>query len=386
MKLVRWFRLALLLVPFCPVNSAEAHPAIFTSAQIYIQPDGRYQLFTRFDLLAFALQETSAQIGDPAMNALLDGPPEILAQKIAEARTNFLEQTKLQTDQGFGVVSRLKFPTLKEVDEWKSSGISPRLPVVANVEMDGRLPDAAAQVRFQFPVCLGAVILTVNLPGGRTYDEPIDAGTLSSDIAIHLLQSSQVASSASEVLPARSWVWLRYIVLGIEHIIPEGTDHICFVLGLFLMSTRLSFLLWQVTTFTLAHSITLALSLYGIVQLPASVVEPGIALSIVFIAVENLVSAKVTYRRLLVVFGFGLVHGLGFASALKETSLPRGDFLSALLGFNLGVEFGQLIVISAAFLMVGWFRGCSWYRRWIVVPASLMIALIAVCWFFQRIT
>jgi hypothetical protein len=235
-------------------------------------------------------------------------------------------------------------------------------------------------------VSLGAVILTVDLPGGGVYDEPIDAGALSSWINIRLQQSATAPPAPSGPASNGMRVWWRYILLGIKHIIPEGTDHICFVLGLFLLNSRTSFLLWQVSAFTLAHSITLALSLYGVVQLPASIVEPGIALSIVFIAVENLVTTKVTYRRLFVVFGFGLIHGLGFASALKQTGLPKEDFLSALLGFNLGVELGQLIIIAAAFLAVGWFRGRPWYRRWIVIPASLLIALIAVCWFIQRVT
>ena len=369
-----------------PVRPAMAHPALFTSAHVYIQPDGRYQLFTSFDLLAFALQKTSLEIGDPPMNALLDGPPETLAGKIDEARTNFTSNLKLLTDQGDGVTSNLKFPTLKEVTEWKSPEGKPRLPVVASVEVDGRLPDDASQIRFQFPASLGTVILTVDLPGGGVYDEPIDAGSISSVITLHLQRSGSAKTPLSGSPLTWRQVWSRYIVLGIKHIVPEGTDHICFVLGLFLLSTRLSLLLWQVTAFTLAHSITLALSVYGVVQLPASIVEPGIALSIVFIAVENLATTKVGYRRLLVVFGFGLIHGLGFASAIKETGLPKRDFLSALLGFNLGVELGQLIVITAAFMAVGWFRGHPGYRRWVVIPFSLLIALIATCWFFQRIT
>jgi hypothetical protein len=385
MKIVRWFRPALLAIFFCSLLPSGAHPALFTSAHIYIQPDGQYQLFTSFDLLAFALHKTSVEISDPEMNALLDGPPETLAKTIAAARTNFIGTLELPTDRGAGLISQLKFPTMKEINEWKASGENRKLPIVASVEVDGRLPANASQLRFQFPVSLGTVVLTVDLPGGGVYDEPIDAGTFSSLIAVHLQQSGTAPSPASGPSPTGLWVWLRYIFLGIKHIIPEGADHICFVLGLFLLNSRTTFLLWQVTAFTLAHSITLALSLYGVVQLPTSIVEPGIALSIVFIAVENLVTNKVSFRRLFVVLGCGLIHGLGFASALKQTGLPKRDFLSALLGFNLGVELGQLIVIVAAFLMVGWFRGCPWYRRRVVVPASLLIAFIAVCWFFQRI-
>ncbi len=385
MKIVCWFRLALLAGLFCSIEPAGAHPAVFTSAQIYIQPDGRYQLFTRFDLLAFALEKTSVEIDDRSMNALLDGPAETVAQKISQARTNFIASLKVQTDRGPGIISNLKFPAMKEVNDWKAAGQERRLPVVANVEVEGRLPSDASRVQFQFPVLLGTVILTANLPGGAVYDEPINAGTSSSLIDVRLQQSASMSSPLPEPSPTVGRVWLRYIVLGVRHIIPEGTDHILFVLGLFLLSTRLSFLLWQLTAFTLAHSITLALSLYGVVQLPASIVEPGIALSIVFIAVENLASVRVGYRRLFVVFGFGLIHGLGFARALKETGLPRQDFLSALLGFNAGVELGQLIVVVIAFLLVGWFRTCPWYRRRVIIPVSVLIAAIAACWFFQRI-
>ena len=161
--------------------------------------------------------------------------------------------------------------------------------------------------------------------------------------------------------------------------------HVLFVLGLFLLSPRLRPLLWQVTAFTVAHSITLALSLYGVVSLPASIVEPLIALSIAFVAVENICSTRLRAWRVGVVFLFGLVHGMGFAGALKDAGLPRGRYALALVGFNVGVELGQLTVIAAALAVVGWWRRRDWYRRVIVVPASSAIAAIAVCWTIVRI-
>jgi hypothetical protein len=173
--------------------------------------------------------------------------------------------------------------------------------------------------------------------------------------------------------------------MGFHHIVPEGLDHILFVLGLFLLSTRMKDLLKQITAFTVAHSLTLALSLYGVVRLPASVVEPIIALSIVFVAVENLFTTKMHKWRVGVVFLFGLVHGLGFASALRDAGLAHGDFLTALLGFNSGVELGQLSVVAAAFLLVGWFRSNQRYRPLVAVPASVAIALVAAFWTIQRI-
>jgi len=178
---------------------------------------------------------------------------------------------------------------------------------------------------------------------------------------------------------------LRYVQMGYTHILPEGLDHILFVLGLFLLSTRLKPLLWQITAFTVAHSLTLALSLYGVVRLPSTVIEPVIAASIAFVAIENLFTTELKPWRPFVVFGFGLVHGMGFAGALKDLGLQRHDFLTALVGFNAGVELGQLSVVALALLAVGWFRSRPGYRRLVVVPASATIAAVAVFWTFQRL-
>jgi hypothetical protein len=173
--------------------------------------------------------------------------------------------------------------------------------------------------------------------------------------------------------------------VGIRHIIPEGLDHILFVLGLFLLSTRLVPLLWQVSAFTVAHSITLGLSIYGVIRLPPSVTEPLIAASIVVIAVENIFTSKLQPWRPFIVFFFGLIHGLGFASAFAQVGLPRNDFFIGLVGFNIGVECGQLTVILLAFLAVGWFRNRRWYRSRIVIPASCLIAVTASVWTVQRV-
>ncbi|HEV8269413.1 MAG TPA: HupE/UreJ family protein, partial [Thermoanaerobaculia bacterium] len=144
--------------------------------------------------------------------------------------------------------------------------------------------------------------------------------------------------------------------------------------------------LWQVTAFTLAHTITLALSVYGVVSLPARIVEPLIALSIVCVAVENVFTKKLHAWRPVVVFAFGLLHGLGFAGVLTEIGLPRSEFVPALLSFNAGVEGGQLTVILVAFLAFGLpFRREAWYRRRIVVPASVAIAAVGLFWSIQRV-
>jgi hypothetical protein len=185
---------------------------------------------------------------------------------------------------------------------------------------------------------------------------------------------------------SRGEVVRTYLKLGFTHILPKGTDHILFVLGIFLLSIRLKPILLQVTAFTVAHTITLALTIYGIVSLSPRIVEPMIALSIVYVAVENVVTPKLTPWRVALVFGFGLLHGMGFAGVLAELGLPRSEFLPALLCFNAGVELGQLTVIGVAFLLIGLpFRNRPWYRRRIVIPGSLAIAAVGLYWFVQRV-
>ena len=155
-------------------------------------------------------------------------------------------------------------------------------------------------------------------------------------------------------LAAMPWLKKIYIFIkaGFEHIIPQGLDHILFVLGLFFSSLRFRPLIIQVTAFTLAHSITLALAAAGLVQVQSYIVEPIIALSIVWVAVENTVFKNTTKWRPLVVFSFGLLHGLGFAALLTQYGLPKDNFISLLMAFNIGVELGQLTVLLIAFIVV----------------------------------
>jgi hypothetical protein len=147
--------------------------------------------------------------------------------------------------------------------------------------------------------------------------------------------------------PGRWRVLGQYLVLGFTHILPLGWDHMLFILGLFLASSSLRSLLAQATLFTVAHSITLGLAMFNVFRLPAEIVEPAILLSIVYIFFERRAAAR---RRLALVFGFGLLHGMAFASVLTELGLPRAEFVTALAGFNLGVEAAQLAVIGICYL------------------------------------
>ncbi|MEM9426475.1 MAG: HupE/UreJ family protein [Pseudomonadota bacterium] len=193
-----------------------------------------------------------------------------------------------------------------------------------------------------------------------------------------ILRSGIIPQSAGEAFS-------DYVTVGFDHIVPKGLDHILFVLGLFFFSLRMGALLWQVTAFTLAHTVTLALGALDIIRLSPDIVEPIIAASIVYVGIENLFLRKLPPWRPFVVFGFGLLHGLGFAAVLQDFGLSNDNFLAKLIGFNVGVEIGQLAVIAAAWLTLALFFGrFAWYHRRIAAPVSVAIAIIAAFWVLER--
>ena len=202
--------------------------------------------------------------------------------------------------------------------------------------------------------------------------------------------SAAILDAAGE--PRSAWsTFGLYITIGIGHILPAGLDHILFVLALFLTSTRARDLVIQISTFTVAHTATLGLAAAGVITPNAAVVEPIIAASIAFVAVENLVLTDMPRWRPVVVFLFGLVHGMGFAGFFGELGLPRDQFLGGLIGFNVGVEIGQLSVVALAFILsIGaqkWMTRAGsicQYRRYVVVPLSLLIALVGTWWALER--
>lgn len=232
--------------------------------------------------------------------------------------------------------------------------------------------------------CLVRVDSFAALPISRL----LTAGTRSSgDIRLDDLRAkSSEGYMVSAVLQLQVWLpSLTWLVVGIQHIVPMGFDHMVFILGLFFLSTKLSSLLLQVSAFTLAHSVTLGLTTLGYIAAPTHLVEPLIAASILYVAVDNLYSRRVAKWRLLVVTGFGLLHGLGFASALGELALPEGSELTALLFFNLGVEIGQITVLLTAYLVFGWLQRWPLYRQRVAEPASMTIAGLGLYWLIKRL-
>lgn len=179
---------------------------------------------------------------------------------------------------------------------------------------------------------------------------------------------------------------ILYLQLGFKHIIPLGFDHILFVLSLFLLSPKLKPVLWQATAFTVAHSITLGLAMFKVITPSPAIIEPIIALSIMYVALENIFSPTLKKSRIGIVFLFGLVHGMGFANALGSLGLPQNSYLTSLIMFNVGVELGQLAVILSAFLLFGkWFGNKPYYRKAIVIPLSVLITIMAGYWTVERL-
>ena len=317
------------------------------------------------------------------------------------ARGYFAERVTFFVDEAAQPAPMLEFAVV-EVDEkdavapGQADSAAQRKHFFVVGKWSGALPEGARAVHVELPGDTAGVVIRkiAGQPAGPVV--PYFPGEKSRPLAVPGAAPASVESAGSRsaepatgVEPADSGgVFVRYLVQGFRHIIPEGLDHILFVLGLFFLSRKLGPLLWQVTAFTLAHSITLALAMLNIIRLPEDPVEIVIALSIAFVAIENLCRKDLSVWRPFVVFGFGLVHGLGFAAVFKDlldqTAAPNAHFVTMLVAFNAGVEIGQLAVIGLAFLAVGWFWRADWYRKWISIPASILIACFGLFWAIER--
>lgn len=362
------------LVLACPAQAHRLRPAIATAT---FDGAGGFDVAVQLNLEALLVgigpehEDTSESPKAPEYNALRELAPADLRVRFDIFAADFLAGVTTEFDgrpQPVALVG-VDIPPVGDT-------AAERLSVIT---LRGAVPAGAGNFTWRFAPEFGECALRIGTAqDGVIRSEWLTAGAVSDAFPL-----------GPGLAQARTgWqVFQDYTVLGFTHILPKGLDHILFVLGIFLLSLKWRPLLYQVTAFTVAHSITLALSLYGIVSLPASIVEPLIALSIVYVAVENIITPVLKPWRVYVVFAFGLLHGMGFAGVLTELGLPRNEYVTALVAFNVGVELGQLAVIALGFFAVGlWFRQRDWYRRGIVVPASLVIALIGAYWTVERVT
>jgi len=259
------------------------------------------------------------------------------------------------------------------------------LPRLTRVQLSAALPMGRAGITFRADPAFGPVILRQVADIGEKERTDIGDEML---YTVYLLPGDASAPIVSADQPqdiSAVTVFAEYIRIGIVHIIPKGLDHIAFIMGLFFFSPRWRPLIGQVTIFTAAHSITLALASLGVVKVPAAIVEPLIALSIAWIGVENILRPRLGILRLGVIFGFGLLHGLGFAFVLAETGFSGASLALNMLAFNIGVELGQIMVLAPLILGAFWVARLPWYQSRLATPASVLIAALGLYWFVERI-
>lgn len=368
-------------------RQAVSHEVLPTIADLAVTPEGVVTLDLRLNVEAFlagvdldAVADTDEDAGSDAYDALRALNAAELEARLAPLVETWNAHPLAQTEAALPLV--LTTVTIPEDVDFE-------LPRVTELRLSAPLADQATGITINWPVGGGALV--VRQQGVAAPYTGYLAGGESSPVIAFEGGGAQSARDA----------FLAYVPVGFDHILPKGLDHILFVLGLFFLSTRLAPLLWQVSAFTLAHTVTLALGALGLVSLPSHIVEPLIAASIVYVAVENVfMQGRLSRLRPMIIFGFGLLHGLGFASVLEEFGLPQGQFVPALIGFNVGVEIGQLTVIALAALMIMlcvqlarradlpademaagsypvMFRAVS-------LPASLIIAMIGAYWSIER--
>jgi len=344
--------------------AVRAHELGTTHVSVLFRENSAYTVDVTTD--AAALVEKLAASGGQLPP--VDVGPDRLQSDLAGFDDTFRRRVKLAFD-GSEVRPAITYAV--------SPGTGAAPAPTATIRLTGSIPPGAAHFTWSYAWTFASYAVTMRSAAGENpTTEWLEGGQVSAPLPL------TTAAPRSDRLHT-AW---RYLALGFTHIVPHGLDHMLFVLGIYLLSGRARTVLWQVSAFTVAHSITLGLSLYGIVAVPPRIVEPLIALSIAYVAIENVFLSELRSWRIALVFGFGLLHGMGFAGALKELGLPRSEFLTALLTFNLGVEAGQLAVIATAFVLVGGYcADRAWYRRRIVIPASMAIACTAVYWTIQRL-
>jgi len=329
-----------------------------------------------------AITETTASPVEEIYNELRATDPATLRAELEEFWPRMQQRIVIEVD-GERILPELVGASIPEVGNFE-------LARVSTLHLRADLPEGDSPVSVGWAALYGDLVVRQVGGGEDAYTAFLSDGDLTDPLP------------RLEIRTESAWsVFARYIIVGFEHIIPLGIDHILFVLGLFFFSLHLKPILFQVTSFTVAHTITLALASLGLVTVPASIVEPLIAASIVYVGVENIRGHGNVMARTGLVFVFGLLHGLGFASVLGDFGITASHFVAALLGFNIGVEFGQLAVIFGALVLILLavrlamlaplveeerpVRDTQVMYRAVSVVGSIIISLIGAWWTIERV-
>jgi len=359
------FRTAILVTLVC-LSRLVGHEMALGQAVMAIRSDGTYHIAINVDQVALLAPEAERGGGNPRTVFATLSEEERQA-RLEHLRERFRSDITLRFDD-HAVIPAVLIAGYETISDHYDQSLT-------GVILSGKVPPGAKTFMWQSSPHLGVLVLIVRRQGSEASEEVVPAGGAS---RVHHLDGTRE--------PSRWSAFAQFLALGFTHILPDGPDHVLFVLGLFLGCLTLRQLLLQVTAFTLAHSLTLGLAWFGLVALPGRFIETAIAASIAVIALENCARSTGPSRwRLAVVFAFGLVHGLGFADILHEHKIQGADLATALVGFNLGVELAQLTVVGAAFVVVLKIRQRSWYRRRVVLPTSLAIAASGLTWAVWRL-
>lgn len=352
------------------VANALAHEFAITPATLVVRGDGSFQVDLGLDADALAAGMPLEAPAEDVARAMREIPQERFSEAVDSARAAVREDIRVLFDRR-PVEFEVSFPHHGTA---AATAADPPTVLGTLARLTGRVPSDARQVAFRAAERYKTVSFQLALP---SRSDPLSAVMRPGEASPAFRLDGDERANPSGVV-------VSYLRLGFTHILPKGLDHILFVIGLFLLGAGWRPLLYQVTAFTLAHSVTLALSMQGIVALPERFVETLIALSISWVAIENIATSKLMPWRVAIVFGFGLLHGLGFAGVLGELGMPEGRFFAALIAFNLGVELGQLSVLAIAFALVGRFQSLEGYRRYVIVPCSAAIAATGAWWAITR--
>jgi hydrogenase/urease accessory protein HupE len=352
--------MALLLTP----SSAAAHVRATTGFSEISEQGGhvRYTLSLEYELLAATLG-----LGKEALEAEDDGEREAALAASRKRVDSYLERTLKVSLDGLQCPAELENTAVERLDG---------------------VPYAVVTRSYQCPgAARGGYAVTYGVFSDRT--AVVDEHTNIVDYVMDDVRGQFVFDAGHRTLSIgqASWVAsaIRFLSLGVVHIV-EGADHVLFLVALLLGASGFRDVMKLALAFTAAHSVTLGLAALGWVDIPAQIVEPLIALSIAYVAADNLLGGGATRYRVPVTFGFGLLHGLGFASALTFSGDLGWQLLSSLLTFNLGVEIGQALIILALFPLLGWVRRRFGWSRLAHSLATAAIAVLGASWFFVRLT
>lgn len=365
-----------LLFQMTAASAHELRPAIMDVGVLEETPD-QLSIDLTFSAEAFLAGidlSTISDTDDSANSGLYDEframPPDILADRI---KSSSAALAGTFTVMAAGRPLPLELAAIDVADEDDLS-----LSRDTKLRLRSSFPKAGEAIAIQWQPAMGALLIRQMGTGGDPeYSDYLPNGG----------ESQAFMLSDARPVPLGSVIG-KYIHSGIIHIVPAGLDHILFVVGLLAYGLSARGLIFQISLFTVAHTITLAAASLGWINISGSIVEPLIALSIAWIGVENMIrtSGRVAITRSSVVFVFGLLHGLGFASVLADFGLPQSAYIVGLLSFNLGVEIGQLIIVVPIFLMLRALKLTDRrFRRGFQIPVSTIISAIGLFWFVERV-